>query len=62
LKTAIGGLSGPPPHPRPDEYRQLIYAMALWLDERDLKRVQWLCEAAGAKFHFDSLFAGLAGK
>lgn len=34
------GLTNLPPHPRPREYRALLYAMALWYEERLDKRTE----------------------
>lgn len=45
-----------PPHPRPKVYRSLLYAMAYWLEDREMEKVKLAAEAQGAKIELSSLF------
>ena len=37
-----------PPHPHPGAYRQLLYAMAEWVEELELDRLKAIVESNGA--------------
>jgi hypothetical protein len=37
-----------PPHPRPRQYRHLLYAMAEWLEDQEFERWKGIIESNGA--------------
>jgi hypothetical protein len=47
------------PHPRPKTYRNLLYAMAYWLEDRERDNVRLIVEGFGAEVKMDSLFEAL---
>ena len=44
------------PHPRPRVYRNLLYAMAYWLEDQDREKFKMVAESQGAKVELASMF------